>query len=125
MTKFRKWLIHKLGGFTKEDNIPKPKIIYQNDKLVQICVRQVVWSDKDNNLYIPEKILKKELKHRLVDVLEPEYTLNEGKERLVGTTSDSFGKNYVSSYLDKQYFMEAKLWVPSRYVKTEAKENEN
>lgn len=116
MTEFRKWLIHKLGGFTKED-IPKPKIIYQNDKLVQICVRQVVWSDIDNNLYAPEEILKKELKHRLVDVLEPEYTLNE--------SSDSFGKNHVSSYLDKQYFMEARMWVPERYVKTEVKENEN
>lgn len=116
MIKFREWLIHKLGGFTKED-IPEPKIIYQNDKLVQICTKQEVWSDKDDKLYIPEEELKKEIKYRLCDLLEPEYTLTQGTERLVGTTGDSFGNNYASSYIDKQYFMEARIWVPSRYIK--------
>lgn len=59
--KINKWLIHKLGGFTKEDILPPPTYTIENLKIEKFWVYYV-----DRYGKIPEKVILEKLAYDFV-----------------------------------------------------------
>lgn len=97
-SKFKKWLIHKLGGYTIEDMIKQPiKYSVQNIKLVPICAVHEIsniacFSEKH------EDFIKHQLKMEMLEHIKPVYIVEKDHAR---TT----------------YIYKAKIELPSNYVK--------
>ena len=101
MSKFRKWLTKKLGGFTKEDLPIKPiEIKQQNVQLVPIKANHIIDEYELHNIDYPvenyENAIKYNLKKELLNYIEPEFIYEES----------SMGKSIM-----------AKILIPSNYVK--------
>lgn len=56
-----KWLIHKLGGYAKEDILPPPTYTIENSKIEKLCVYFV-----DRYGEIPEKMIIEELAYNFI-----------------------------------------------------------
>lgn len=99
MTKFRKWLIHKLGGFTE---LPKPralpKLTVEEMRLVSVKSK----IDLNDMKYMPEKFVENILKNKLMEQIQPIY--HRG-----GASLDPLKSNIAT----------AEIKVPSIYVKKE------
>ena len=105
MIRFKNWLIHKLGGYTKEeyDFIINQPVKYNkvNIKLENIKVRRYIDDYEIHNIDYPIErqitAIKNELKLELLNIIEPEYILEQG--------------------IDNQKTMIAKIELPDKYVK--------
>ena len=104
--KIKNWIIHKLGGYTKEDRDNKPiKFSVQNIKLETINYDMYI-SDYDFHRYPKEyfeEFVKLELAKEIAKKLNPMWTLKE---------LDSNGKK-----------ISLKIEIPSIYVR-ESENNE-
>ena len=99
MSKFRKWLIKKLGGFTKEDLPIKPiEIRQQNVQLVPIKV--VYQIDPYSLIFFNEKdarkVVERNVTFMIAEKIKPEFVYEES----------SMSKSIM-----------AKILIPSNYVK--------
>ena len=99
MNKFKKWLIHRLGGYTKEDIDNTPvKYNVQNIKLESI--KAIHYFDVYKFLNLPqeiaESIFKSEMAKELLTHIKPEYCWEKDGEKI----------KYI-----------AKIELPSKYVK--------
>ena len=107
--RFKNWLIHKLGGYTKDeyDFIIKKPIKYNvvNIKLETIKARKYIDDYEIHNIDYPIErqitAIKNDLKLELLNIIEPEYILEQG--------------------IENQKTMIAKIELPSKYVKWEEK----
>lgn len=98
MNKFKKWLIKKLGGYTEQTHYEPLKIIYKTYNLVPItAIVEVSDFDRDA-LELPREVternIKKELKHKLMENIVPEYKRYRNIER---NSTIYRAKIYVSS----------------------------
>ena len=81
--KFKSWLIHKLGGITKEESkikIPQPTLILEEDKLVGVYAEMILL----DNEYINEQQIENLLKEKIIKMIKP-YIIAE-KNVEFGTT---------------------------------------
>lgn len=56
-----KWLIHKLGGYAKEDILPSPTYTIENPKIEKLCAYYV-----DRYGEIPEKAIIEKLTYNFI-----------------------------------------------------------
>lgn len=98
MTKFRKWLIHKLGGVVKE-NAP---VLLNNEKFTLETITAKV-KEEDYLIYKDDFgiIVMNDLKLKLLDHIQPTYIHKFDSET-------------------HTYYFEAKIKLPSAYIKREA-----
>lgn len=82
--KFKSWLIHKLGGITKEEcKIPQPNLILEEDKLIGVCAEMNIL----DNEYITEEQVENLLKEKLIKLIKPYMKVEKNVE--FGTTKYS------------------------------------
>lgn len=97
--RFKNWLIHKLGGYTKEDIDNQP--IKYNVVNIKLETINAVYNLNEYSMlnfseeYV-ENMVKKQLKNQLLDHIKPELILED----------DCLGKR-----------VKAKIELPSKYVK--------
>ena len=94
MNRFKKWLIHKLGGISKEETI---EFKTQNVSLQTIKAKYCI---SENELLVMDRLtedrIKRELAYDLLHFIQPEYIC-------------------VNDF-DNRFIM-AKLELPSKYIK--------
>lgn len=86
MNKFKKWLIHKLGGYCKDDLLPIPKLENEKDKQVCFVKSHVISTDFLKSVdindieekYINEEI--QEFKQDLIKRIKPNVEIKDWKE---------------------------------------------
>ena len=86
MTRFRKWLIHKLGGFTKEDIDKKP--IKCNVTNIQLkTIKSYYYLDEYSTLnYSSEYVMnsiERDLKKEIIKQIKPEIIMEVNLTRFV------------------------------------------
>ena len=59
-----KWLIHKLGGFAKEDILPPPRYIVETPKIETLRTCFI-----DTNMDIPEEYIMDRLAHNFLPMI--------------------------------------------------------
>lgn len=59
-----KWLIHKLGGFVKEDILPPPRYIVETPKIETLGTYFI-----DKNMDIPEEYIMDRLAHNFLSMI--------------------------------------------------------
>ena len=107
MARLRKWIIKKLGGYTKEEfekiKYQPPLIKYEIDELVKISVVENVKEIEMANLppeYL-EKIIRKKINFKLMEYIYPELV---SKENLVDCSFDVYAEIYIPKrYTAKKY----------------------
>ena len=95
-SKFRRWLVHKLGGIMPSDVVTY-EVKTQNIKLVPVYARYEI-SNMACFSEAFEDALKRELKIRMLDYIQPVYTVEKDEARLT-------------------YIYKAKIELPEEYIK--------
>ena len=70
--KINKWLIHKLGGFAKEDVLPPPTYTIENPKVEKIWVYAF-----DRYGEIPEKVILEKLAYDFVPEIKSQMKVTK------------------------------------------------
>ena len=95
-SKFRRWLVHKLGGIMPSDVVTY-EVKTQNIKLVPVYARYEI-SNMACFSVAYEDALKRELKIKMLDHIQPVYTVEKDESRLT-------------------YIYKAKIELPEEYIK--------